>query len=106
MIFFFRLHLISSGLLTRLHTSNYTRVHYDTGSEALAVKVNLSTKIYVRVKQKQYNMDMLDLLKVAAAEHYTHPAAAPHRTLKGLDLDINPDHPPKSYRDAVSSKDS
>jgi hypothetical protein len=36
---------------------------------------------------------MLDLLlvKVAAAEHYAHLAAAPHRTLKGLDPEINPE---------------
>ncbi len=48
---------------------------------------------------------MFDLLKVAATEHYAHQAAAPHRTLKGLDPKINPDHPPKSYKDAVSRKD-
>jgi hypothetical protein len=50
-------------------------------------------------------MDMLDLLKVAAAEHYAHLAAAPHRTLKGLDPKINPDRPPKSYKGSVSRKD-
>jgi hypothetical protein len=50
-------------------------------------------------------MDMLDLLKVAGAEHYAHLAVACHRTLKRLDPDINPDSPPKSYKDAVSSKD-
>jgi hypothetical protein len=47
---------------------------------------------------------MLDFLKVAAAEHYAHLAAAPHSTLKGLDPKINPDLPPKSYKHAVSSK--
>ena len=50
-------------------------------------------------------MDMLDLLKVAAGEHYAHLAAASHRTLKGLDPEINPDCPPKNYRDAVSRRD-
>ncbi len=50
-------------------------------------------------------MDMLDLLKVAAAERYAHLAEAPRCTLKGLDPEINPDRPPKNYKDAVSRKD-
>jgi hypothetical protein len=49
-------------------------------------------------------MDMVDLLKVAAAEHCAHLAATSHRTLKGLDPEINPDCPPKIYKDAVSRK--
>jgi hypothetical protein len=71
----------------------------------MVMRVNSSPNTFVWVTQKQYNMDMLDLLKVAAAEHYAHLAAAPHSTLKGLDPTINPDHPPKSYKDAVSCKD-
>ncbi len=69
----------------------------------------VTPKTYVQVTQKQYNMDMLDLLKVAAAEHYAHLAAAPHHTLnlslKALDPMINPNRPPESYKDAVSRKD-
>jgi hypothetical protein len=71
----------------------------------MVMQVNSAPKTYVRVTQKQYNMDMLDLLKVAAPEHYAHLATTPHRTLKGLDPEINPDCPPKSYKDAVSRKD-
>jgi hypothetical protein len=56
-----------------------------------------------------WTVDTLDLLKVAAAEHYTHLAAAPHPsrhgTLKELDPEINPDRPPKTYKDAVSRLD-
>jgi hypothetical protein len=84
----------------RLHTSNYTRVHYDTVSDVMVMRVNSSPNKFVRVTQKQYNLDMLDILKVAAAEHYAHLTAAPHRTLKALDPKINPDRPPKSYKDA------
>ncbi len=64
------------------------------------LKVNLSPNTSVRVTQKQYNKDMLGLLKVAVAEHYAHLAVEPHSTLKGLDRDqeINPDHPPKNYK--------
>ncbi len=71
----------------------------------MVMQVNSASKTYVRVTQKQYNMDMLDLLKVAAAEHCAHLAAASHRTLKGLDPEINPDRPPKNYKDAVCRKD-
>jgi hypothetical protein len=84
-----------------LHTSNYTRVHYDTVSDVMAVRVNSSPNTNVQVTQKQYNMDLMDLLKVAAAEHHAHLAVAPHRTLKGLDPEINPDSPPKSYKDGL-----
>jgi hypothetical protein len=79
----------------RLHVSNYTKVHYDPASDIMVVQV-AAPKTYVRVTQKQYSMDMLDLLKVAAAEHYAHLAAASHRTLKELDPEINPDSPPKN----------
>jgi hypothetical protein len=71
----------------------------------MVLRVNTDPQTYVRVTQKQYNMDMLDLLKVAAEEHYAHLAAASHRILKGLDPEINPDRPPKNYKDAVSRKD-
>ncbi len=42
---------------------------------------------------------------ISTAEHYAHLAAAPHRTLKGLDLEINSESLPKNYKDAVSRKD-
>jgi hypothetical protein len=51
----------------RLHTSNYTRVHYDTVSDVMFMRVYSSPNTFIRVTQKQYNMDMLDLLEVAAA---------------------------------------
>ncbi len=89
----------------RLHVSNYTKIHYDTVSDIMVMRVNSAPETYVRVTQKQYDMEMLDLLKVAAAEHYAHLAAALHRTLRGLDPEINPDRPPKNCKDAVSRKD-
>ncbi len=89
----------------RSHVSNYTKVHYDTVSDIMVMLVNSAPNTYVRVTHKQYTMDMLDLLKAAAARHYDHLAAAPHSTLKGLGPEINPDHPPKNYKDAVSRKD-
>jgi hypothetical protein len=72
----------------------------------MVIRIYSSSKTYLRVAQKQYNMDMLDLLMVAAAEQYAHLGAAPHHTLKGLDTEINPDSPPKSYKDAISHEDS
>jgi hypothetical protein len=37
----------------RLHTSNYSRVHYDTVSDVMAMRVNSSPNTYVQVTQKQ-----------------------------------------------------
>ncbi len=51
-----------------MHASNYTRAHYDTVSYVMVMRVNSSPNTYVLVTQKQYNIDMLDLLKVAAAD--------------------------------------
>ncbi len=84
-----------------LHSSNYTRVHCDTVSDVMVMRVNTSPNTYVRVTQKQYNKDMLDLLTVEAAEHYAQIAAAPHRTVKGLDPEFNPDCPPQNHKVAV-----
>jgi hypothetical protein len=80
----------------RLHSRNYTGVHYDTVSNhVIVMHVNASPNTFVRVTQKQCNKDILDLLKVAAAEHYhdAYLAVVPHHTLKGLDQEINPDPP-------------
>ncbi len=54
----------------------------------MVLRVNSAPETFVRVTQKQYNMDMLDVLKVAAEEHYAHLAAASHRILKGIDPEI------------------
>ena len=55
--------------------------------------------------QTQFNIDMLDQLKVAAKEQYAYMASFNHRPLEGLDPSINPDRPPKNFKDAMSRSD-
>ena len=89
----------------KLHISNYKKVHYDAVSGVMVMQVNTCENAYVRVTQKQFNMDMLELLTIAAKDHQAHFASAGHRTLKVLDLDIDPDRAPKNFKDAMSRKD-
>ena len=69
----------------KLHISNYKRVHYDPISDVMVLQVNTEERTFVRVTQKQFNLDMLDLLKAAAVQYQAHFAGIQHRSLQGLD---------------------
>ena len=92
-------------LYNKLHISNYKEVHYDVVSDVMVMQVNTRENTFVRVTQKQYNTDLLELLTIRARQHQAHFAGAAHRTLKGLDPDIDPDRAPKNFKDAMSRKD-
>ena len=47
----------------------------------------------------------MELLTIRAREQQAHFAGVAHRTLKGLDPDIDPDRAPKNFKDAMSRKD-
>jgi hypothetical protein len=103
---------IKLATYNRLHTSNYTKVHYGLVSDNMVMQVNSLPKTYTQDMRKQYNMDMFDLLKVAAVEHYVHSDRGDLQGLQqhliALSRDLTrryPDRPPKNYKDAVSSKD-
>ncbi len=89
----------------KLHISNYKRVHYDLISDVMVLQLNTAERTFVRVTQKQFNFDMLDLLKAAAEQHQAHFAGTHHSTLQGLDPAINPDRPPRNLKDAMSCSD-
>ena len=89
----------------KLHISNYKKVHYDVVSDVMVLQVYTRKNTFVRVTQKQFNDDLLNLLTIAATEQQAHLASAGHRTLKGLDPDIDPDRAPKNFKDAMSRKD-
>ena len=76
-------------------------------SDVMVYKMQFNTRenTFVRVTQKQYNTDLLELLTIRAREQQAHSACAAHRTLKGLDPDIDPDSAPKNFKDAMSRKD-
>ena len=71
----------------------------------MVLQVNTRENTFVRVTQKQYNTDLLELLTIRAREQQAHFAGVAHRTLKGLDPDIDPDSAPKNFKDAMSRKD-
>ena len=89
----------------KLHISNYKRVHYDPISDVMVLQVNTEERTFVRVTQKQFNLDMLDLLKAAAVQHQANFAGIQHSSLQGLDPSINPDRPPRNFKDAMSRSD-
>ena len=89
----------------KLHVSNYTGVHYDSTSDVMVMRVNTENNSYTRVTQKQWLMDKLDLTKAIFEEQQANFAGVTHRTLKGLPPSINPDRPPKNYKDAMSRED-
>ena len=92
-------------LYNKLHISNYKKVHYDVVSNVMVLQVNTRENTFVRVTQMQYNTDLLELLTIRAREQHAHFAVVAHRTLKGLDPDIDPDRAPKNFKDAMSRKD-
>ena len=71
----------------------------------MVLQVNTSENTFVQVTQRQYNTDIFELLTIRAREHQAHFAGAAHRTLKGLDPDIDPDRAPKNFKDAMSHND-
>jgi hypothetical protein len=89
----------------KLHISNYARVHYDSTSDVMVMRVNTESNSYTRVTQHQWLMDMLDLCEAVSKEQQANFAGVTHRTRKGLPPSINPDRPPKIYKDAMSTED-
>ncbi len=71
--------------------------------DVMVLQVNICENTIILVMQ--FNMDMLELLAIAAKEHHVHFASAGHSTLQGLYLDIDPNCAPKNFKDAMSSKD-
>ena len=89
----------------KLHVSNYTRVHYDSTSDVMVMRVNTCADTFTRVTQAQWLIDKLALTAAVAEEQQAFFAGASHRTLKGLPPSIDPDRPPKNYNDAMSRAD-
>jgi hypothetical protein len=79
-------------------SANYKEIHYDVVRDVMVLQVNTREITFVRVTQKQFKPDPLDLLTKAATEQQAHLASAGHHTLTGLDPDIDQDRAPKNLR--------
>ena len=89
----------------KLHAADYTRVHYDSTSDVMVMRVESKDNTFTRVTQLKWCMDKLDLAKAVQEEQQAHFAGSTHSTLKGLPMSINPDRPPKNFKDAMSRDD-
>ena len=82
----------------KVHAGNYEKAHYDTKSDVVVVKVGSQGNTYTSAIQGKWLSDQVTLGKVRDKENqtpmYAFNAGITHRSLKGLDLKINPDMPP------------
>ena len=89
----------------KLHVADYKRVHYDSTSDIMVMRVQSKDNTFTRVTQLKWCMDKLDLDKAQQEEHQANFAGSTYRTLKGLPTSINPDRPPRNFKDAMSRED-
>ena len=89
--------------------------HYDITSDVMTcitsmvimMRVNTEVNTYTRVTQIQWLHDKLALLKAVLKEQQAYLTAISHCTFKGLPQSIDPDYPPKNYKDSdVVSRDA
>ena len=74
----------------------YEKVHYDTQSDVLILRLTNAENTYAKTTHIQYLKDILD--------RQTAFVASLHTT-KGLPDYIDPTRPPKNYKDAMTSPD-
>ncbi len=90
-----------------MHIGNYMRVHYDSTSDSMVMRVNTEVNTFTRVTQIQWLQDKVALSKAVLEEQQAHFAGMPRHTLKleGLPTSIDPNWQPKNYKDAMSRED-
>ena len=84
----------------KFHVANYERVHYDTKSDVVVLKVGSQENTYPRAIFGKWLNDKVTLGTVRdkgnQTSMYALNAGIIHRSLKGLDPKINPDKPPQT----------
>ena len=77
--------------------ANYQKVHYDTKSDVVVLKIMSKDNTFTRAIQGKFLSDQVALGRVINMEYktpmYAFNAGVKHRSLKGLDSRINPDKP-------------
>ncbi len=71
----------------------------------MVMRVNTEVNTYTQVTQRQWLLDKLSLEAARAEELQANFAGISHSTLKGLQPSIDPDRPPKNFKDAMSLDD-
>ncbi len=93
----------------KLHVGIYEKVHYDTMSDVVVLKVGSKENTYTRAIQDKWLNDKVASDKVHDKEFktplYAYTAGISHKPLSGLDPRINPDKPPRNFRNAMKALD-
>ena len=95
----------------KLHVSNYRKVHHDKMSYVVVLKVESQKTTYTRAILSKFLTDSNELRRIRDNENnniraHFGAAGITHRMLKGLDPRINPDKPPRNFRDAMKALDN
>ncbi len=97
---------------TKLHVSNYRQVNHDKMSDVVVLTVESQKNTYTQAIWSKYLTDSNELLRILDKENnpiHAHFAGVTHLTLRGLEsLDprINPNKPPRNFRDALKALDT
>jgi hypothetical protein len=85
--------------------NKYVRFHFDASSGDMVMRVDDVPDTFTRVNQQQFLLDIVTMAKREAVTHQANMAEISHRVLKGLTIAINPDRPPRNFKDAMSRVD-
>jgi hypothetical protein len=80
-----------------LPSNLYEKVHYDRQSDTLILRLTTEQNTYAKTTQMQYFTDILSV--------QTAFVASLVRTVEGLPPGIDPDRPPKNYKEAMARPD-
>ena len=77
-------------------------------SDVVVLKVESQKNTFTQAIWSKYLADSNELLRIRDKEHNpirAHFAGVTHQTLRGRDPRINPDKPPRNFRDAMKALD-
>ena len=85
----------------------YTKVHVGSGSDII-LRSPVDENAYLKIDRSEYFKNLLATTSMheKARMISASPCETPTTKVKGLPNSINPDKPPKSYKDAMSREDS
>ena len=85
----------------------YTKVHVGSGSDII-LRSPVDENAYLKIDRSEYFKNLLATTSMheKARMISASPCETPATKVKGLPNSINPDKPPKSYKDAMSREDS
>ncbi len=90
----------------KLHVGNYSKVHHDKVSDVIVLRVNSQENTFTQVLMHKWVLEKLELEQVHNREIQANFVEITYRPLRGLDPRINPDEPPRNYKEAMKAIDN